>query len=206
MILIGSCRILLRILRDPTGTCIGSCRILIGSCRILQDPVQDPVGSCTRSCRILIRILQDPVGSCRILQDPNRILQDPVGSCRILQDPVGSCTRSCRILSRILQDPTGSYRILVQEKTGFYQDPTRILLGSYQDPAQDFYQGHFVSTEEDYLSSEQVNPFLFANLQSALKTFCRHSSDSIQTTKTFADHICKFTAIHIENTCQFEWS
>ena len=26
---------------------------------------------------------------------------------------------------------------------------------------------HFVSSEEDYLSSEQVNPFLFTNLQSA---------------------------------------
>ena len=84
---------------------------------------------------------------------------------------------------------------------------------------------HFVSSEEDYLSSEQVNPFLFANVQSlehvvaprgksmnskndfekALKIFCRHFSDSIQTTKTFADHICKLTAIHIQNACQFEW-
>ena len=43
------------------------------------------------------------------------------------------------------------------------------------------------------------------DFEKPLKIFCRHSSDSIQTTKTFADHICKLTAIHIQNTCQFEW-
>ena len=72
-------------------------------------------------------------------------------------------------------------------------------------------EAHFVSFEENYLSSEHVvaprgksmnrkNDF-----EKALKIVCRHSSDSIQTTKTFADHICKLTAIHIQNTSQFEW-
>ena len=43
------------------------------------------------------------------------------------------------------------------------------------------------------------------DFEKALKIVCRHSSDSIQTTKTFADHIGKLSAIHIQNTCQFEW-
>ena len=43
--------------------------------------------------------------------------------------------------------------------------------------------------------------------ENALKIFCRHSNDSIQTAKTFAEHICKLTACksYSNYTCQFEW-